>query len=178
MPNRHQLGPIERKFQWLLFAPLAAIIVALLIWTAAAHAEVPPLPNCTSSSLKISLCLSAQAIATLTAKRTPTPTQVPPTPTRVPPTPTRLPPTRVPPAPTRILPPATPLIGNFEFCDSYNYYNGIAVACVTPTPNLRAPICTRTATGMFCTNQATLNAQATRTAVAKIPTVIVTPRRK
>ena len=174
MPNRQPPGPLERRLQWLLFAPLAGCIVALLVWTAVAHAEVPPLPNCSSSSLKISLCLSAQAIATLTARRTPTPTRVSPTPTRVPPTPTRLPPT-----PTRVpLPTSTPLIGNFEFCDSYDYYNRAPVPCVTPTPNLYAPTCTRTATGMFCTNQATLNAQATHTAVAKIPTATVTPRRK
>ena len=41
MPNRHPLGPLERKFQWLLFAPLTAFIVALLVWTAAAHADPP-----------------------------------------------------------------------------------------------------------------------------------------
>ena len=168
-------GPLERKLQWLLFAPLTALLIAcaIALWPQGAQADVPPPPpvSCTISS-KISMCLSANAIATIIAAR-PTPTRVPSTPTSRPPTPTRVPPTA-----TRVPPTSTPLIASFEDCDSYDYYNGPPIRCMTPTPDLKAPICTRTSTGIFCTNRATLNAQATRTAVAKTPTATVTPRRK
>ena len=84
MPNRPFQGPLERRVQWLLFAPLA-VLLASASWLSVAYAETPTPVSCTVTS-KISICLSQSAIATIIAAR-PTPTRVPPTPTRVPPAP-------------------------------------------------------------------------------------------